>query len=91
MVILFGFDNSWGSPLICSSNCRPGYLASTAPQILAVSPGLVLLAPLPSLLLPPPLSFLHFPSHLSSSNQITPNSLTSNPSSNWLLSILFSQ
>ena len=47
VVILFGFDNYWGSPLIYFSNCWPGYLPSGGPQILAVSPGHVLMACVP--------------------------------------------
>jgi hypothetical protein len=39
MAILFGFGNYWGSPLFHSSNCCPGSLLSSVPQILAVSPG----------------------------------------------------
>ena len=35
MAILFGFDDYWGSPLIYSSNCRPGYRPSGVPQTLA--------------------------------------------------------
>jgi hypothetical protein len=35
MVILFGFDNYWGSLLIYTSNCRPSYLPSGVLQILA--------------------------------------------------------
>ena len=56
---LFGFDNYWcvwGSPLIYSSNCRPGYLPSSVPQMLAVSPGHVLMAHLLSGQLPPSLA-----------------------------------
>jgi hypothetical protein len=54
MGILFGFDNYWGSPIIYSSNCRPGYLSFIVPQTLAVSPGHVLMGPLLSWQLPPP-------------------------------------
>ena len=56
MVILFGFDNYWGSPLIYSSNCWPGYLPSSVPQILAEPPDHELIVPLPSWRLLPPLS-----------------------------------
>jgi hypothetical protein len=39
VVILFGFDSYWGSPLIYSSDCWPGYLPSSVPQMHAVSSG----------------------------------------------------
>lgn len=85
MIILFGFDNYLGSPLIYSYNCWPGYyFPSGVPQIRAVSPGQVLRVPLPSWRLPPPFSFFLFFPGLSSFNQVTPNPPTSNPSNNWL-------
>lgn len=78
MVIVFGFDNYWGLLLIYSSNCSLGYQYT---QILAFSPDHVLMIHLFScFLLSSPL-FL-FPPALSSSNQVTPNPPTSNPSSN---------
>jgi hypothetical protein len=83
MVILFGFDNYWGSLLIYFANCRPGYLPSSVPQILAVSPGPVFMVPLFSWCSSASFSSLT-PSGPSPSNQVTPNPPTSNPSSNWL-------
>ena len=48
MVILFGFDNYWGSLLIYSSNCWPGHLGIGVPQTLTVFPNHVHMVPLPS-------------------------------------------
>lgn len=76
MLILLGFDNYWGLTPIYSSNCCPGYLPRSEPQILAVSPGHMLMVPLPSWWLPPSLP------GLSSSNQVIPKPPTSNPSRN---------
>ena len=86
MVILFGFDSYWGggSPLIYFSNCRSGYLPSGVPQILAVSPGQVLMVHLPSWQLPPLVLPPSPPGFLPPTRRRTPNPPTSNPSSNWL-------
>lgn len=64
MDILFGFDSYWGEGKqgrgggIYSSICWSGYLPSSVSQILAVSPGHVLMVHLPSGRLP--LLFLTF-------------------------------
>lgn len=68
-----------------SSNCLLGYVPSIVLKMLAVSSGHVLIVRFPLWQLIPVFSLLpSSPSALSSSNLVTPNPHTSNPSSNWL-------
>ena len=77
-----------------SSNCWPGYLPSGISYMLAVSPDPVLMVPHPSEQSPLAsfsLLFSFFPTP-STNSLLTPpgnSKPTSNPSSNWLQSILF--
>lgn len=80
MVIVFGYDSSWGVTLICFATCWPGHF----PRTLAGSPGHVTMEPRFSRsLLPLPRGLSSLPLTLHP-NQVAQNPPTSKPSSNWL-------
>ena len=95
MAILFGFDSYWGvlpNLLFELFTWLPSQWSALGTSCFswlhANGPSPLMVAPLLHLLL---LLLLVFPLTLLYPNQVTPNVLTSNPTSHWLKPILFNQ